>query len=82
MHDRDILLPAAGHQDHDAQRSDYCNNLPHGHVQVRAFSDEWSVHDRDILLPAAGHQGHGAQRPDYCNNLPHRHVQVRAFSEE
>ena len=32
MHDRDILLPAAGHQDHDAQSPDYCNYLPHGHV--------------------------------------------------
>ena len=61
VHNYDIPLPAAGHQDHDAQNPDYCNFLPYRHVQVRTFSDQWPVHDYDILLPAASHQGNGAQ---------------------
>ena len=82
MHDHEIVLPAAGHQDHDAKHQDYCNSLPHRHVQVRAFSNKWSVHDQDILLPAAGHQDDGVQYPDHCNFPLNRHVQVRAFSDE
>ena len=70
MHDHDILLPVAGHQDHDAQYPDYGKHLPHRYVQVRAFSEKSLLHDHDILLPAAGHRGNGAQY--LCN---HMHLQ-------
>ena len=74
MHDHDILLPAAGHQDHDALCLDDCNYLPHRDGQLREFSDKCQVHDAEILLPTAGHQEDDAHRQDYCNYVPHRHV--------
>ena len=82
MHDHDILLLATGHQGRSVQYPDCCNYMPHRHVRVRAFSDEWSVHDRDFFLPAAGRQGHDAQHPDYRNHMSLRYVQVRAFSDK